>query len=40
MDVNDDINPFNDKERFEFLKNKLKDNVKEDIYNKIEAIYI
>ncbi|APS99251.1 permease (plasmid) [Borreliella mayonii] len=31
---------FNDRERFEFLKNKLKDNVKEDIYNKIEAMYI
>ncbi len=40
LDVNDDINSFNDKERFEFLKNKLKDNVKEDIYNKIEAMYI
>ncbi|WP_418905700.1 chromosome replication/partitioning protein [Borreliella japonica] len=30
----------NDKKRFEFLKNKLKDNIKEDIYNKIEAMYI
>ncbi|ARS32117.1 hypothetical protein B1U22_05850 (plasmid) [Borreliella burgdorferi] len=25
MDVNNDINSFNDKERFELLKNKLKD---------------
>ncbi|ACN24373.1 conserved hypothetical protein (plasmid) [Borreliella burgdorferi 64b] len=40
MDVNNDINSFNDKERFELLKNKLKDNVKGNIYNKIEAIYI
>ncbi|WP_418905012.1 chromosome replication/partitioning protein [Borreliella lusitaniae] len=40
LDVNNDINLFNDKERFELLKNKLKDNVKEDIYNKIEAMYI
>lgn len=40
LDVNNDIQSFNDKERFEFLKNKLKDNVKEDIYNKIEAMYI
>lgn len=40
LDANNDINSFNDKERFEFLKNKLKDNVKEDIYNKIEAMYI
>ncbi|WP_215538008.1 chromosome replication/partitioning protein [Borreliella bavariensis] len=40
LDVNNDIHSFNDKERFEFLKNKLKDNVKEDIYNKIEAMYI
>lgn len=40
LDVNNDIQEFNEKERFEFLKNKLKDNVKEDIYNKIEAMYI
>lgn len=40
LDKNNDIHSFDDKERFEFLKNKLKDNVKEDIYNKIEAMYI
>ncbi|WP_210379805.1 chromosome replication/partitioning protein, partial [Borreliella garinii] len=40
LDVNNDIKLFNDKERFEFLKSKLKENVKEDIYNKIEAMYI
>ncbi|ACN53179.1 chromosome replication/partitioning protein (plasmid) [Borreliella spielmanii] len=40
LDANSDIQAFNDKERFEFLKNKLKDNIKEDIYNKIEAMYI
>ncbi|WP_187983418.1 chromosome replication/partitioning protein [Borreliella bavariensis] len=40
LDNNKDINLFGDKERFEFLKNKLKDNVKEDIFNKIEAMYI
>lgn len=40
LDVNNDIQLFNDKERFEFLKSKLKDNVKEDIHNKIEAMYI
>lgn len=40
LNKNNDIHSFDDKERFEFLKNKLKDNVKEDIYNKIEAMYI
>ncbi|MBB6043347.1 chromosome replication/partitioning protein [Borreliella yangtzensis] len=40
LDVNNDIQLFNDEERFEFLKGKLKDNLKEDIYNKIEAMYI
>lgn len=40
LDTNNNIQAFNDKERFEFLKSKLKDNVKEDIYNKIEAMYI
>ncbi|ACN53113.1 chromosome replication/partitioning protein [Borreliella valaisiana] len=40
LNANNDVQAFNDKERFEFLKNKLKDNVKEDIYNKIEAMYI
>ncbi|WP_215540861.1 chromosome replication/partitioning protein [Borreliella bavariensis] len=40
LNDNNDVQVLNDKERFEFLKNKLKDNVKEDIYNKIEAMYI
>ncbi|WP_418909658.1 chromosome replication/partitioning protein (plasmid) [Borreliella lanei] len=40
LDDNNNIYLFNDKERFELLKNKLKDNIKEDIYNKIEAMYI
>ncbi len=40
MDVNNDINSFNDKERFELLKNKIKESGKEEIFNKIETMYI
>ncbi|WP_367613216.1 chromosome replication/partitioning protein (plasmid) [Borrelia hermsii] len=38
--VNKDINVSNDQKRFDLLKNKLKDNIKDDIYNKIEAMHI
>ncbi|WP_024653030.1 chromosome replication/partitioning protein [Borrelia persica] len=38
--LSDDVDINYDKKRFEILKCKLKDNIKEDIYNKIEAMYI
>ncbi|UPA19042.1 chromosome replication/partitioning protein [Borrelia puertoricensis] len=38
--TNDDINVSDDQKRFKLLKSKLKDNIKDDIYNKIEAMHI
>ncbi|UPA11350.1 chromosome replication/partitioning protein (plasmid) [Borrelia parkeri] len=38
--TNDDINMSDDQKRFKLLKSKLKDNIKDDIYNKIEAMHI
>ncbi|QFP42593.1 chromosome replication/partitioning protein (plasmid) [Borrelia miyamotoi] len=38
--VNNKIKVDADQERFELLKSKLKDNIKDDIYNKIEAMHI
>ncbi|ACH94040.1 MULTISPECIES: chromosome replication/partitioning protein [Borrelia] len=38
--VDDGINIDDNQKRFALLKSKLKDNIKDDIYNKIEAMHI
>ncbi|ETZ17828.1 putative plasmid partition protein [Borrelia duttonii CR2A] len=38
--VDDGININDNQKRFALLKSKLKDNIKDDIYNKIEAMHI
>ncbi|AHH11622.1 chromosome replication/partitioning protein (plasmid) [Borrelia coriaceae] len=38
--INNNINISDDQKRFALLKSKLKDNIKDDIYNKIEAMHI